>query len=72
MLKTIILLISTLVGLPIVAFYYDKPLDVEQQEMLVAMAKFMVGIALTCFVVSEITRNCSRSHSFNTFILGQQ
>lgn len=60
MLKTIILLILAVVILPLIAFYYDTPLQMEQKEMLFAMLYLMLGTATTCFIISEITRNCSQ------------
>ncbi|MBK8564037.1 MAG: DUF1295 domain-containing protein [Saprospiraceae bacterium] len=60
MLKTIVLLLLALIVLPFVAFKYDAPLAPEQLDMLLAMLKLMCGVAFTCFVVSEITRNCSQ------------
>lgn len=60
MFKTILLLILGLVVLPLVAWHYDAPLSLEQQDMLFAMLKVYVGVAALCFMVSEITRNCSQ------------
>ena len=60
MLKTILLLLVGLVLLPLVAWHSDAPLSPEQKDMLFAMLKLMCGVALTCFIVSEITRNCSQ------------
>jgi steroid 5-alpha reductase family enzyme len=60
MLKTILLLILGLVVLPFVAYTYDAPLASEQKAMLQDMFYFMCGVALTCFIVSEITRNVSQ------------
>lgn len=60
MLKTILLLIFALVVLPTVVYRYDAPLSVEQKDMLFSMLYLMCGVAFTCFVVSEATRNCSQ------------
>ncbi|MBL7806406.1 MAG: DUF1295 domain-containing protein [Saprospiraceae bacterium] len=60
MLRTILLLIATLLALPFVAFYYDQPLAPEHWTALGALLKIMLGVALTCFVVSELTRNYSQ------------
>ena len=60
MLKTILFLLAALIALPIVAFYSDAPLNPEQLEILSLLAKTTLGIALGCFVVSELTRNCSQ------------
>lgn len=60
MLRTIIILILTLIALPIVAFYYDTPLNDAQWAALKSSFYLMLGVALTCFVVSELTRNYSQ------------
>lgn len=60
MLRTILLLLSALVALPVVSFYYDEPLGEEQWNVLQKALAIMSVIALACFVVSEITRNCSQ------------
>jgi steroid 5-alpha reductase family enzyme len=61
MLKTILILLITVVVLPIVAFQFDQPLNDLQQQMLWESGGLMLGIALLCFVVAEITRNCSQT-----------
>lgn len=60
MLRTILFLVATLVALPFIAFYYDEPLAPEQWETVKTLFKIMLGIALTCFVVSELTGNYSQ------------
>ncbi|MCC6462611.1 MAG: DUF1295 domain-containing protein [Saprospiraceae bacterium] len=60
MLRTILILIATLVALPVVAFYYDAPLSPAQWTTVRSLFTAMVTVALTCFVVSEITRNYSQ------------
>ena len=60
MLKTIILLITALVVIPLVAFYLDDPLSDLQVTMLRTSALTMLGVALYCFIVSELTRNNSQ------------
>lgn len=60
MLRTILLLLATLIALPVVAFYYDQPLAPEQWLTLQTLLKIMLGVALSCFVVSELTGNCSQ------------
>ncbi|MFN8310045.1 MAG: DUF1295 domain-containing protein [Chitinophagales bacterium] len=60
MLKTIFILIATIVIVPIVAFQFDQPLSAIQITMLRNSALIMLGIALLCFVVSELTGNCSQ------------
>ncbi len=60
MLKTIILLIVAVVALPIVGYYWDEPLHETQKHLLLSMFYLMLGVGFLCFVVSEITRNCSQ------------
>lgn len=60
MVRTIVFLIACLLILPFVAFKYDTPLSPEQLEALWGLVYIMIGVALTCFVVSELTRNCSQ------------
>jgi steroid 5-alpha reductase family enzyme len=60
MLKTILILILTLVIVPVVSFYFDQPLDAGLQGILLNVVWIYLGVALTCFVVSELTRNCSQ------------
>lgn len=60
MLKTILLLIVVLIVLPIVAFKFDQPLTDLQTLLLQQSGMVLVGVILTCFVVSELTSNCSQ------------
>lgn len=60
MIRTILLLILTLVVLPVFTFYYDQPLTPDQAALLQTLLYLMLGVALTCFTVSEITRNYSQ------------
>lgn len=60
MLKTILLLLFALLVLPSVVYFYDEALHVEQKDMMFSMLYLMLGVAFSCFVVSEITRNCSQ------------
>ena len=55
MLRTILFLIATLIALPVVSFYVDQPLSEMQFATLLKVTKIMLGVALTCFAVSEIT-----------------
>ncbi len=61
MTKTVIILLLTIVVLPIVAFQFDAPLTTEQLQMLKTSATIMLGVALACFVVAELTKNCSQT-----------
>lgn len=60
MLKTILLLLATLIALPFLAFWYDQPLSPEQWATVKNLLASMVTVALLCFVVSESTGNYSQ------------
>ena len=60
MLRTILFLIATLIALPVVAFYTDQSPAPEQWAALKTLFTAMAVVALTCFVVSELTRNYSQ------------
>ncbi|MFZ4544057.1 MAG: DUF1295 domain-containing protein, partial [Saprospiraceae bacterium] len=60
MLKTIILLILTVIIIPLVALYADEPLSTLQRNMLTNVSIGMLCVALYCFVVGEITANNSQ------------
>lgn len=60
MLRTILFLVVTLIALPVIAFYYDRPLSAEQAGAVKTAFLIMAGVALTCFAVSEISRNYSQ------------
>ena len=60
MLKTIVILIATLLVLPAITFLFDKPLMPEQWNMLTHSIYIMLSAALACFVIAQLTRNCSQ------------
>ena len=60
MFRTIIILLGTLIALPIAAFYSDQPLTPEHSLALQILIRLMIGIAVTCFIVSELTQNYSQ------------
>lgn len=60
MLRTILLLIIALIIVPLVAFYIDDPLTTLQQTMLRTAAIMTLGVAMYCFIVSELVRNYSQ------------
>jgi steroid 5-alpha reductase family enzyme len=60
MVKTIFILIATLVIVPIISFYFGTPLTVLQQHILLNCVYICVGVAITCFTISELTRNNSQ------------
>lgn len=61
MLKTVVVLLFTLVALPLMALRYDAPLTELQWKMLHTSFYIMFGIALFCFVVGELTGNVSQT-----------
>lgn len=60
MLKTILFLLVTLVALPFVAFKYDQALAPEHWAALENLVRIMLVVAIGCFIVSELTGNCSQ------------
>lgn len=60
MLRTILFLIATLLALPVVAYFTDKPLSPDQWSTLQTLTGIMLGVALLCFVVGEATGNYSQ------------
>lgn len=60
MVRTILILLFTLVVLPIFAFQFDQPLDPLQSDILRHLLYMMLGTALACFIVGELTRNTSQ------------
>jgi steroid 5-alpha reductase family enzyme len=61
MLRTALLLIFTLVVVPIIAFYFDEPLTAEQLAIFKPVGFTALGIALTCFILAELTKNYSQT-----------
>ena len=60
MIKTIAILILTFIVVPVASFYFDDPLSPEQSEILWSCIYIYLGVALSCFLISEITGNCSQ------------
>lgn len=60
MVKTIIILILTLIVVPIISFYFDVPLSPEQSTVLWNSIYIYLGVAMTCFILGELTGNCSQ------------
>lgn len=60
MIKTILVLLITIIVVPIVSFYFDVPLTALQLKILWNCIYIYLAVAFTCFIVSEITRNCSQ------------
>jgi steroid 5-alpha reductase family enzyme len=62
LLKTASLLVVALIVLPLTAYFLDTqyPLSETQWNTLGDLFKLMFGAAITCFVIGEITKNCSQ------------
>lgn len=60
MLRTILILVCTLLLIPISAVYFDVPLSEGQSAVLKTLIFIYITIALLCFVVSEISQNYSQ------------
>jgi steroid 5-alpha reductase family enzyme len=60
MLRTILLLIGSLMLIPIVAMQTDAPLSPEQWLTLKMAIYTMLGVSLYCFISSELTKNYSQ------------
>ena len=58
--KTIFLLIFTLIVIPVVTFYLDDPLMPLQKEVLQHLLLGALVVVLLCYTVSELTGNCSQ------------
>ena len=61
MVKTIVVLIATLIVLPFIAFKLDPhPVSPEQWHMIEVSGIIALITALSCFTLAEITGNCSQ------------
>lgn len=60
MIRTATLLILTLVVIPLLIFRFDTPPNAAQWAMIRTSGYIMLGFAAACFVLSELTRNCSQ------------
>jgi steroid 5-alpha reductase family enzyme len=60
MIRTMILLLATLIAIPFASFYFGKPLNDLQIHALYVAIRIMLITSLICFVVSELTKNCSQ------------
>ena len=58
--KTIIILLFTVIVIPIVSIYADEPLNALQKETLTELAYMTLTAALFCFALSTATGNCSQ------------
>jgi steroid 5-alpha reductase family enzyme len=60
MLRTIIILLGTLLLIPISAIYIDQPLSPFQWQVLNNLLTVYIIVASGCFIVSELSRNYSQ------------
>lgn len=60
MLRTILILLATLIALPFIAVHFDTPLNETHWEALKTLVRVMLGVAISCFVISELTQNYSQ------------
>lgn len=60
MIKTIVVLLFTIIVIPVVSVYVDEPLLIPQKEILIHVLFMALGVALLCFIVGELTGNCSQ------------
>jgi steroid 5-alpha reductase family enzyme len=60
MIRTILLLIFTLIILPIFAFYFDQPLSELQKSTLNVLLYIMLATSLIAFLLGEVTGNNSQ------------
>jgi steroid 5-alpha reductase family enzyme len=58
--KTALLLIVTIIIIPFLAFRIDKPLNPEQQAILIDLLWIYAIAATICFITSTITNNYSQ------------
>ena len=61
MLRTILILLFSIIVVPLVSVYFGDPLSIEQITILKESAALALAIALACFFVSEITDNYSQT-----------
>lgn len=60
MIKTSIILIIAFIIVPIATYYLDDPLTAEQSGILWNCIYICLGVASYCFIVSQLTGNCSQ------------
>jgi steroid 5-alpha reductase family enzyme len=58
--KTVIFLIATLVGLPVIAYYSDEAPSVAQWSIAWSVTQVYLVLATLCFIVSFLTKNYSQ------------
>ncbi len=60
MLRTILILLFSIIVVPLVSIYFGEPLSEEQSTILQNAAFIALAIALGCFLLSEICKNYSQ------------
>lgn len=60
MLKTILILLLTLIAVPLVTYFYGTDLMPLQKALLWDCIYGCIGVALLCFTLSQLTGNCSQ------------
>ena len=58
--KTVLFLILNIVVIPILAFGFDEPLNLDQKNVLTQLMIIYLSAALVCFVVSTLSKNYSQ------------
>ncbi len=58
--RTAVILLATLILVPLLAWRFDAPPDARQWELLWIVVLQMLGFAVLCFVVSELSGNYSQ------------
>ncbi len=60
MFRTILFLLVAILILPLIALYTDISMITDQWNALDTAVRIMLGIAITCFLVSELSKNYSQ------------
>lgn len=60
MVKTIVVLLFTIIVIPLVSFYIDEPLSLQQKSVLMHLLWAALAVALLCFAVGHLTHNNSQ------------
>lgn len=58
--KTVLLLLATLIAVPVFAYLYDTPPNLEQLRVLWPVVYTYIGLSAACFIVSSIVDNYSQ------------
>ena len=61
MLRTILILLFSIIVVPVISFYFGEPLSETQVILLKESAFIALAIALTCFIISEFSKNYSQT-----------